>query len=245
MYTTIIHPLRKAYNLSLLEYCVLDSVWFLSKNNRHNGWCVKTKQGIADDLDVSKQHVIRVINALIEKGLIEKDADTKFLRTVDEWNEHLSNKSEWLIGSKTNSNTLLSTKVTDGNKMLPTGEQNVTTDGNKMLPKNNIENNKENNNPIIPYGQIVDYLNAKTGSAYKPTSRKTQQLIRARFNERFTVEDFRKVIDVKVEQWGRDSKMKPYLRPETLFGTKFESYLNEWRPTPNRAQDSDDAKFVM
>ena len=46
-------------------------------------------------------------------------------------------------------------------------------------------------------------------------------------NEGFTVDDFKKVIDNKSAEWGKDSKMSKYLRPETLFGTKFESYLNQ------------------
>ena len=79
----------------------------------------------------------------------------------------------------------------------------------------------------IPYSEIVDYLNMKVGSNYKSTSKKTQSLIKARFNEKFTIDDFKKVIDIKSSQWLKDNKMKSYLRPETLFGTKFESYLNE------------------
>lgn len=79
----------------------------------------------------------------------------------------------------------------------------------------------------VPYREIVSYLNVKTSSAYKPATKKTQSLIKARFNEGFTLDDFKKVIDNKVAEWLNDSKMSQYLRPETLFGTKFESYLNQ------------------
>jgi uncharacterized phage protein (TIGR02220 family) len=81
--------------------------------------------------------------------------------------------------------------------------------------------------PPIPYSNIIDYLNAKTGSSYKSTSKKTQTLIKTRFNEKFTEQDFYTVIDNKTTTWLNDPKMNKYLRPETLFGTKFESYLNE------------------
>ena len=74
---------------------------------------------------------------------------------------------------------------------------------------------------------IVSYLNQKTNSSYKHTTKKTQNLIKARLNENFTIEDFKTVIDIKTKQWLNDSNMSKYLRPETLFGTKFESYLNE------------------
>lgn len=79
----------------------------------------------------------------------------------------------------------------------------------------------------IPYKNIIDYLNAKTGANYRASSNKTQTLIKARFNEGFTLEDFKTVIDKKATEWLHDNKMATYLRPETLFGTKFESYLNQ------------------
>lgn len=74
---------------------------------------------------------------------------------------------------------------------------------------------------------IVIYLNKVTNKDYKSNTRKTVQLISARLNEGFSVDDFKKVIDIKSSQWIKDKDMCMYLRPETLFGTKFESYLNE------------------
>ena len=77
------------------------------------------------------------------------------------------------------------------------------------------------------YVEIVDYLNEKIGARYSAKSSKTQTLINARMNEGFTLEDFKTVIDKKCNDWLKDTKMSKYLRPETLFGTKFEGYLNE------------------
>lgn len=78
----------------------------------------------------------------------------------------------------------------------------------------------------IPYSEIVDYLNKKTGKKFKATTDKTKRLIKARFNEGFEVADFKQVVDNQTQAWLHDSKMAKYLRPETLFGPKFESYLN-------------------
>ena len=78
----------------------------------------------------------------------------------------------------------------------------------------------------IPYEEIVQYLNQKTGKNFKSTSKATQRHIKARFTDGFVLDDFKQVIDKKCSDWLRDQKMKEYLRPETLFGTKFESYLN-------------------
>lgn len=73
--------------------------------------------------------------------------------------------------------------------------------------------------------EIVAYLNKVTGTDYKPTTKKTQQLIKARMRDGFTVADFKTVIDKKnQDEWFVTGG---YMRPETLFGTKFEGYLNE------------------
>ena len=82
----------------------------------------------------------------------------------------------------------------------------------------------------LPNKEIVDYLNQKANTRYKHTTKATQRFIRARFNEGFTLEDFFSVIDNKSKEWKTDAKMVKFLRPETLFGTKFESYLQEAKP---------------
>lgn len=104
----------------------------------------------------------------------------------------------------------------------------------KKLKDNNTNINNTNINNIyspakaeqIPYEEIIDYLNLKIDAHYKSTTQKTRDSIKARFNEGFTLEDFKTVIDKMTMEWKDSNKMKVYLRPETLFGTKFESYLN-------------------
>lgn len=75
--------------------------------------------------------------------------------------------------------------------------------------------------------EVIEYLNSVLGTHYKDSTEKNKSLIRARLREGFTVEDFKVVIDKKASAWLTDPQMQKYLRPETLFGTKFESYLNE------------------
>lgn len=90
----------------------------------------------------------------------------------------------------------------------------------------------------IPYAEIVAALNEAAATSYRPTSKKTRQLIHARWAEGFRLPDFEAVIDTMSAAWLNDPKMAAYLRPETLFGTKFESYLN--RPMPRKgARDGD------
>ena len=100
--------------------------------------------------------------------------------------------------------------------------------------ENDNENDNDNENEVSyhdsyndSYKLIIDNLNQMAGTNYKHTSKATQRHIKARLNEGFTIEDFMIVIQKKCMDWLKDNKMKQYLRPETLFGTKFESYLNQ------------------
>ena len=105
----------------------------------------------------------------------------------------------------------------------------------KKIKDINIYNNKDDKiKDNIIY--IIDYLNEKAKTNYKATTNKTRSLILARINEGFTKDDFKKVIDNKTKEWlGTD--MEKYLRPETLFGTKFEGYLNQKRNIPSWFDD--------
>lgn len=89
-----------------------------------------------------------------------------------------------------------------------------------------IKNDKEINTNKIPYQEIVEYLNENNNSNYRHTTKSNKSLIDARFNEGFVLEDFKKVIDNKVSEW-QGTEFEKFLRPQTLFGTKFESYLNQ------------------
>ena len=91
------------------------------------------------------------------------------------------------------------------------------------------------------YISIVEYLNEKAGTKYKPSTAKTKTAIHARLAEGFKVDDFKIVIDKKCAEW-IGSDMEKYLRPETLFGTKFEGYLNQRQAERNgtNGQDSRD-----
>ncbi|HSQ88911.1 conserved phage C-terminal domain-containing protein, partial [Romboutsia sp.] len=81
------------------------------------------------------------------------------------------------------------------------------------------------------YSRVITRLNELASTKYKASTKKTQTLINARVKEGFNEDDFYKVIDVKAKEW-LGTEMEKYLRPETLFGTKFENYLNQKEKTP-------------
>ncbi|MDO7802357.1 conserved phage C-terminal domain-containing protein [Pediococcus acidilactici] len=100
--------------------------------------------------------------------------------------------------------------------------------GKVRLGKDSNIYSSSNDEPHIDlktFKEIISYLNEKAGTKYRASGSKTQRLIKARFNDGFNDEDFKKVINIKVAEWS-GTDMAKYLRPETLFGTKFESYLN-------------------
>ena len=92
--------------------------------------------------------------------------------------------------------------------------------------ENENENKDINRNVNKDIKDIIDDLNLVLGTTYKHTSSKTKDLIQARLNDGFTVEDFKTVHRKMLRAWGTDEKMVKYLRPITLYGPKFESYLN-------------------
>lgn len=106
-----------------------------------------------------------------------------------------------------------------------------------------MENNKENNTgekgqTSQDTERVVTYLNEKTGKSFRTKTASTKKKILARLNEGFSVEDFKKVIDLKTAEW-LGSPWEKYLRPETLFGSKFEGYLNSV-PTEAPGYSSED-----
>lgn len=120
-----------------------------------------------------------------------------------------------------------------GNKQinkLITNEQQA--DNKQVTTINNINNETNNsvgqapNNYSADIKEIIDYLNSKLGTKYRAQTESTRKHVIARLKEGYSVDDFKRVIDNKYSDWNSDSKMSQYLRPNTLFGSKFEGYLN-------------------
>ncbi len=101
---------------------------------------------------------------------------------------------------------------------------NVTSNVTVTL-RNALEEDKREEKIKDLYINIVDYLNKRAGTNYKASSKKTKTYIHARLEDGFTEDDFITVIDKKCNEW-LGTEWEKFLRPETLFGTKFESYLN-------------------
>jgi len=111
--------------------------------------------------------------------------------------------------------------IPDGNQMEPQKRKEEKSIGEER--RDILSGKPDRSEEIV---EIVDYLNSKLGTSYRPKSKETASKVNARLEEGFTVSDFKAVIDSKVSQWGNDSKMQEYLRPKTLFApSNFEAYL--------------------
>lgn len=139
-------------------------------------------------------------------------------------NQELATKqNENLLSSKTASKTEANTVANGKANGVAKSKSN-----SKSNSKEDISNDisKKKGADLSTITEIVDYLNQAANTNFKAASKNTQSLINARTREGFTVDDFKAVIDGRVKAWANDPKMSDYLRPQTLFGTKFESYLN-------------------
>ena len=102
----------------------------------------------------------------------------------------------------------------------PDSDSDCDCDNNNMSPPTS------GGRPAYQYAEIVDYLNKKAGTRYKHSSEDTRKHIRARVNDGYTLDDFKAVIDRKTAEW-KGTEFEKFLRPSTLFGSKFEGYLNQ------------------
>lgn len=114
-------------------------------------------------------------------------------------------------------------KVPQGVEQSSMGCRTEFHGGVELSSTNNIKDNID----INIYINILSFLNEKTGKNFKHNSQKTRKLINARLREGYTEKDFYTVIENKCKDWLKDEKMNKYLCPDTLFGTKFEKYLNQ------------------
>lgn len=187
---------------------------------------------MAKRFNCTNRTIISSLNRLEEYGYIRRKNIYKGKQII---------RREIMIGSKADFTGVV-TSVSRGYRSSLHGGSDADFTDNRTINRtsNRAEEDILSGEPDhAPYQEILDYLNSKVGTSYRASNKATQRLIKARSNEGFEVEDFKKVIDIKAAAWKGDPKMSQYLRPTTLFGTKFESYLNEPMPTRQPANPYD------
>lgn len=174
---------------------------------------------------VSKPTIIKALKELTEKGFIIRREERINNILFTRYRINPNAVTDFLHGGK-NSLPVVNKFNRGSKEILPGDSKNSLSGSKEILPnKETINNNSDNEKEKENIKEIVDYLNSNAGKNFRATNKTTQSHIHARIGEGFTVEDFKTVIDKKCAEWiGTD--FEQYLRPVTLFGTKFESYLN-------------------
>lgn len=165
---------------------------------------------LALDLDEEPENVSVTINFLLSYGLLETNDNVEYFVPYAVAN----------TGSETSSakrvREFRTRKALQCNTDVTPVKQNCNGEKEKEI-ETEIDN---------IYTPVVTHLNKKAGTKYRASGAKTQKVIHARVAEGFTLDDFIAVIDKKTAEW-MGTEWEKFLRPETLFGPKFESYLNQ------------------
>lgn len=180
------------------------------------GSFVSSYPNLAAETGLSVQNIRTALKRLISTGELTVKKYPKFtLFKVENYDMYQTPNSQ--------TNSQLTVNQQAPNSQLTTIKE-IKNVRNKEIKNIYIAPTSNEAEPVI--AEIIDYLNKRTGKHFKTNVDKTKRYIKARIKEGFDIEDFKKVIEIKCRTWmGTD--MEKYLRPETLFGTKFEGYLNE------------------
>lgn len=214
-----------AEKYGILEAILLNNFYFWIKKNEandknfHEGryWTYNSAKALHKLFPYASERKIRsAIKHLEDEGLV----------LTGNYNNSAYDRTMWYALTE-NATCILQNRQMEEAETSNESCKNVTP-----IPDNKTDKNTDNKTDIYKeqVEQIVNYLNEVLGTEYKPTTKKTRDVINARLKEGFTVEDFKTVIYKKAKQWVNDPKMCKYLRPETLFSNKFEGYLNEKAP---------------
>jgi uncharacterized phage protein (TIGR02220 family) len=203
------------YTGDLTTAVLLNQIVFYSdKSKRQDGFFYKTYKEWEEECCLSERQVRHSVKKLKDKGVLE----TKLMKANGSPTVHYKLEYDKLVES-----ILTFCKIPNLHSV-----RNQPDNMSDSLTEITTENTTENTTNIsIPYSEIVSYLNEKAETKYRASAKKTKDLIKARWNDGFTLDDFKEVIDKKTNEWLYDPKMSNYLRPETLFSPKFESYLNQ------------------
>lgn len=191
------------------------------------------EEDLAADFDFNIEFVQFALITLEKYSMITRYQDILFIKN---WEEYQSIEGLEKVREQ---NRIRQARYKEKQRQLTLGNVTANVSGNAEVTESNatdidkeLDKERDIDKEKIPYSDIIKYLNEATSKSFKVTQ-KRKDLIKARWNEGQRLDDFKKVIDVKTNQWLNNQEMNKYLRPATLFGNKFDDYLNEYRPQVN------------
>ncbi|RIN48985.1 replication protein [Staphylococcus simulans] len=196
-------------------------IYWSDRTNRKDGYFYKSYKEWEEEIHLSKYQVMRSIKKLKNMGIVETALKKANGAPTVHYKVDSKVTSQWIVKFLNNGK---STNLTMDSKETQQSLTEITTEITTETTNNNI---LSGNPTHTPYKEIIDYLNEKTGKRFSHKSKANQKLIRARFNEDNSKEDFFTVIDNMTAQWKDNPKMDEYLRPKTLFSGNFDNYKNQ------------------
>lgn len=195
-------------------------IYWSDRTSRKDGYFYKSYNEWYEELHLTEYQVRRATKKLKSFGFVDTALKKANGAPTLHYKVDTKEVSEWILKKLQNGNIRNSRMDSEETQESLT---EITTENTTETTNNNI---LSPSSTAYPYKDVIDYLNQQTGKNYKSTTKKNQTVIRARTDEGFSLDDFKRVIDNKVAEW-KGTNMEKYLRPETLFGTKFEGYLNQ------------------
>ena len=188
------------------------------------------------DLVITVNRAIQEINSLLEtKASMEGKTTTQGYEVEWEYSENrgMTNNKGKLLAFK-----FIAVDIPVKKQIQEPAKANTIKDTFSTVKKAPQDKKETQDNSAV-IKEIIDYLNTKAGTKFRYNSKETVRHINARIKEGYTIEDFKHVIDVKVYKWKKDPEMSAYIRPQTLFGTKMENYVNEKITKPSWQVEND------
>lgn len=226
-YPILVLP-KLATEIGLNEAIVLQQMHYWLKKSNHN---YDGRRWIYNSYKEWEQHFPFWSNATIRRTI--SSLEKQELLFVGNYNKAGFDNTKWYsidyFKLEGVSKRLAQNEQTTCSKRadaVAQNEQTNTRDYTEITTETTNNNILSSSSTTYPYKDVINYLNQQTGKHYKSTTKKNQTVIRARTDEGFTLDDFKQVVNNKVAEW-KGTDMEKYLRPETLFGTKFEGYLNQ------------------
>lgn len=185
----------------------------------HEGIENNFHEELALELDEDEENVNLTITYLINHGLMQASENEYFIPESVKNTGSESDSAERVRRFRALHGNV---SVTQSNAIETLGNVEKEIEKEKKKEKRNKNIDKEN---IQEAKEIIEYLNLKNGSRYQLAGT-SLKMVESVLKQGYTKEDCLKVIDKKYDEW-HGTEMEQYLRPLTLFGNKFDTYLNQ------------------
>ncbi len=225
----------------LIGFAVLVKIWqIIYENSYFIKWTERELLLYKNRINVDINLINEIINESVKWGLFDAEVYKKYLVLTScgiqkRYLEAVRRRKNVVMESPF---VLVDTSDFDNVEVVSVDINPVNDD---ISTQSKVKKSKVNKSKVYSQEnqalatEVIKYLNERAGKSYKDNVPLTLSHIGQRSKEGYGLDDFKLVIDTKVEEWLNDPHYKKYLRPETLFGNKFDSYLNQNKnaaPTP-------------